>query len=58
MRRTYLREAKEALAKALKGLEEAPMVLHDDPKLIAVKEEIRRTMEKLQLEITDEEDAA
>ena len=43
MGRKTLKEAKEALAKALQGLEEVRMIPRDDPKLSALKNDIRRT---------------
>ena len=56
MRQKSLREAKEALAKALQGLEQIRMTLPDDPKLSALKNDIRRTVEQPELE--NEENAA
>ncbi len=44
MSRRTLKEAKEALAKALQGLEEVRTIPHDDPKLSALKNDIRRTI--------------
>jgi hypothetical protein len=56
MRHRSLREAKEALAKALQGLEEIRMTRRDDPKLCALKNDIRRTIQ--QPEPENEEAAA
>jgi len=39
-----LKEAKEALANALKSLEEIRMTRRDDPKLVALKADIRRSI--------------
>jgi len=39
-----IKDAKEALAKALQGLEEVRMIPRDDPKLSALKNDIRRTI--------------
>lgn len=39
------KEAKKALAEALQGLEGVCMTRHDDPKLSALRDEIRRTIE-------------
>jgi hypothetical protein len=47
---------KEALAKALQGLEQIRMTRPDDPKLCALKNDIRRTVEQPELE--NEENAA
>jgi hypothetical protein len=56
MRHKSLREAKEALAKALQGLEEIRRTRRDDPELIELKNDIRRTIQ--QPESEDEEAAA
>jgi len=39
-----LNEAKEALATALQGLEQIRMTRRDDPKLVALKADIRRSI--------------
>jgi hypothetical protein len=44
MGRKTLKEAKEALAIALQGLEEVRTIPHDDPKLSALKADIRRSI--------------
>lgn len=44
MGRKTLKEAKEALAKALQGLEEIRMTRRDDPKLVELKADIRRSI--------------
>lgn len=46
MGRKTLKEAKEALAIALQGLEEVRMIPRDDPKLSALKDDIRRTISR------------
>ena len=51
-----LKEAKEALSKALQGLEGIRMTRRDDPKLCALKNDIRRTIQ--QPESEDEKAAA
>lgn len=43
-----LNEAKEALATALQGLEEIRMTRRDDPKLVALKADIRRIIDSNQ----------
>ena len=44
MGRKTLKEAKEALAKALQALEEIRMTRRDDPTLVALKADIRRSI--------------
>jgi len=43
-RKKILNEAKEALANALQGLEQIRMTRRDDPKLVALKADIRRSI--------------
>jgi hypothetical protein len=43
-RKKTLNEAKEALANALQGLEQIRMTRRDDPKLVALKADIRRSI--------------
>jgi hypothetical protein len=57
MRQKTLREAKEALSKALRGLEEIRMTRRDDAKLCALKNDIRRTIQQPESE-EDEKAAA
>ncbi len=47
MRHRTLKEAQEALAKALKDLEATRMTRHDDPALSQLKADIRRTIERV-----------
>jgi hypothetical protein len=47
-RKKALKEAKEALANALQGLEEIRMTRRDDPKLIELKADIRRSIDSNQ----------
>lgn len=46
MRHQWLKDVKEALAKALQGLNGIRMTPHDDPQLTALKDDIRRTIEE------------
>lgn len=45
MRQQLLREAQEALANALRGLECTRMIRQDDPGLSSLKEDIRRIVQ-------------
>jgi CHASE3 domain sensor protein len=46
MQRRWLNDVKEALAKALQGLNGMRMTPADDPQLAALKDDIRRTIEE------------
>jgi hypothetical protein len=45
--RQTLEEAREALGQALKGLEELRMVDSDDPRVVTLKDDIRRITQKI-----------